>query len=89
MIKHPELIFFLQLQGWARKAVQCGFHLVPSPIDPFNRRIDYHNPLSCPRTIPVQVEDLVDTPGVHLFQKFARRTRNKRLYLFQEAILKK
>ncbi|XP_072043182.1 LOW QUALITY PROTEIN: GATOR1 complex protein DEPDC5-like [Amphiura filiformis] len=88
LVATPSLLLEM-VQAWTRKAVQCGFHLIPAPIDPFNRCIDCHNPLSYPRTIPLHVEHLVDDPKHHLFQKFEKRSRNKRLYLFQEAVLRK
>ncbi|XP_071946548.1 GATOR1 complex protein DEPDC5-like isoform X2 [Antedon mediterranea] len=46
------------LQGWSRKAQQCGFHLVPAPCDPFHFRRDASDPISSPLFIDLHVPEL-------------------------------
>lgn len=77
------------VNGWARKAGYCGFHLLPVPIDsfalPYTRNSD---PLRGPIYVPLKVECITE-PGQVLFSGFDPESRTERINLLQEAILKR
>ena len=77
------------MQGWARKAVQCGYHLVPAPMDAFNQCPHFNNPLSCPRFIKLDLQCLQSGGGQRLFQGFDSWSHTRRVHLLQEVILKR
>lgn len=73
---HPSAAFQLELQwfvatgcvlgeivsGWARKAINNGFHLLPVPVDPFALPFTPNSdPLRGPIYVPLGVECLSDT----------------------------
>lgn len=71
--------FFRQVQGWARKAGACGFHLIPVPIDPFALPwTPSSDPLRGPIFVPLNLSCLIDDTTRTLFQgKFTVATEKK------------
>ncbi|XP_038057653.1 GATOR complex protein DEPDC5-like isoform X1 [Patiria miniata] len=88
LVSTPSLLVEV-LQGWARKAVQCGFHLVPAPMDAFNQCPHFNNPLSCPRFIPLDIQCLQAGTGQRLFEHIDPSSQERRVHLLQETILKR
>ncbi|XP_033627568.1 GATOR complex protein DEPDC5-like isoform X2 [Asterias rubens] len=88
LVSTPSLLVEV-LQGWARKAVQCGYHLIPAPMDAFNQCPYFNNPLSCPRFIKLDLQCLGSDEGQRLFEDFNPVSRMSRVHLLQEAILKR
>eukprot|EP00794_Sanderia_malayensis_P014226 gene14226-15709_t len=82
-----------RVQHWARRAISSGFHLVPAPVHPLliycstNSVAAKKHPLSKPRFIPLNVECLLVEGQDNLFAEFEKSTWNRRMILFQEAIL--
>ncbi|KAK2575080.1 hypothetical protein KPH14_008813 [Odynerus spinipes] len=74
---------------WQRKAQTCGIHMVPIPSDllalPFTLKSD---PLRGPIFIPLDTECLMANKRF-LFEEFREDTYAQRLFLFQEAILRR
>ncbi|XP_033102141.1 GATOR complex protein DEPDC5-like [Anneissia japonica] len=56
------------LQGWSRKAQQCGFHLVPVPCDPFYFRFETSDPLSSPLFIELNVPTVFEGDNAEVSQ---------------------
>ncbi|XP_043673343.1 GATOR complex protein Iml1 isoform X8 [Vespula pensylvanica] len=79
-----DLIFI-----WQRKAQMCGIQMVPIPSDllalPFTLKSD---PLRGPIFIPLDTECLMGNKK-YLFEEFREDTYAQRLFLFQEAILRR
>ncbi len=81
-----------QIATWCRKAGSCGFHFLPVPGDPFALPFNANSdPLRGPIFIPLDIPGLerrvAGTGG--LFDDYSSETREQRLLLFQEAILKR
>ncbi|XP_043495453.1 GATOR complex protein Iml1 isoform X2 [Polistes fuscatus] len=79
-----DLIFI-----WQRKAQMCGIQMIPIPSDllalPFTLKSD---PLRGPIFIPLDTECLMANKQF-LFEEFREDTYAQRLFLFQEAILRR
>ncbi|XP_015177814.1 PREDICTED: DEP domain-containing protein 5 isoform X2 [Polistes dominula] len=79
-----DLIFI-----WQRKAQMCGIQMIPIPSDllalPFTLKSD---PLRGPIFIPLDTECLMGNKQF-LFEEFREDTYAQRLFLFQEAILRR
>ena len=81
---------FFQINSWCRKAGSCGFHFLPVPGDPFALPFNANSdPLRGPIFVPLDITCLMLHSDTDLFEDFTPETREKRLLLFQEAILKR
>lgn len=62
------------MQHWARRALGCGFHLVPAPVQPLSIHCGYDslaskkNPLNKPNFIPLNIECLLMPGKKHIFE---------------------
>ncbi|KRG07622.1 GATOR complex protein Iml1 isoform X3 [Drosophila mojavensis] len=74
------------IAGWMRKAIQCGYQLVPVPADPMAEPFtEKSDPLRGPIFIPLCVNFLPEGKG--LFDEFPEDSRSDRMLFLQEAIL--
>ncbi|ELT94063.1 hypothetical protein CAPTEDRAFT_139536 [Capitella teleta] len=77
------------VSSWARKATTAGFHLLPIPGDPFALPFTpSSDPLRGPIFVPLNIECL-KPEGEVLFQAYNSDTREERLILFQDSILRR
>ncbi|CAG0888714.1 unnamed protein product [Darwinula stevensoni] len=75
--------------GWARKAGQSGFNMVPVPSDPFALPFSWKSdPLRGPIYVPLNTECLMGDQS-YLFEGFPEETWNQRMFLLQEGIARR
>lgn len=80
-------IAFEMVNGWCRKAQQCGFQLISIPADPLAEPFtEKSDPLRGPIFVPLDT-DCLKQDRSFLFEEFKKDTWPDRLLLFQEAIL--
>ncbi|KAL5017610.1 hypothetical protein ScPMuIL_007199 [Solemya velum] len=78
------------ISSWSRKAVSCGFHLLPVPGDPFALpSAADSDPLRGPIYVPLNIKSVAEQIGSSLFSDFCEAAKNKEMTLFQEAILRR
>lgn len=78
------------LQGWSRKAITYGFHLVPAPTDPFHQHPEFANPLRCPLFIPLNIQALTEGEENqdYLRDEKGLQPGDKSIDMFQDLIMR-
>jgi len=76
------------ISNWSRKSQQNGLSIIPIPCDPFALPSQNSDPIRGPIFVELDTECLMEEKS-HLFEEFPEETREQRLFLFRESILRR